>query len=327
MTGVRSAMVALALTGAASSVAAQAEFRSGVSRQAADRRAEGRQTDSAQRHNDSQRQTEAPKPVTLRQPEPQRQPEPVRKAEPRRQPEPQRQSGTSGHWQDPAPAWQSPGPAWRDLNGRSGSTHRPGQDAFRAAPDTYTSRDRSHRRDGRHDDGPRRGGKRSDNIVYGYPYVGPFGYATYPPYSYEETIVGSAVTTSAPDVDDEPHGFLRLRILPRTADVHIDGAWAGTVDDFGGSGERMLPAGPHRVEIVAPGFATLAFDVRVPANDTVTFTRELDPLDREPPRAAPPVEIPHKALYIVPRCYIGDRPPLLSDLPAGCTLDDVRVIP
>ncbi len=241
MTGVRSAMVALALTGAASSVAAQAEFRSGVSRQAADRRAEGRQTDSAQRHNDSQRQTEVPKPVTLRQPEPQRQPEPARKAEPRRQPEPQRQSGTSSHWQDPAPAWQSPGPAWRDLNGRSGSTHRPGQDAFRAAPDTYTSRDRSHRRDGRHDDGPRRGGKRSDNIVYGYPYVGPFGYATYP-VSYEETIVGSAVTTSAPDVDDEPHGFLRLRILPRTADVHIDGAWAGTVDDFGGSGERMLPA-------------------------------------------------------------------------------------
>ena len=39
------------------------------------------------------------------------------------------------------------------------------------------------------------------------------------------------------------------------------------------------------------------------------------------------VEIPHKALYIVPRCYIGDRPPLPSDLPAGCTLDDVRVIP
>ena len=126
---------------------------------------------------------------------------------------------------------------------------------------------------------------------------------------------------------EDPHGFLRLRILPRTADVHIDGAWAGTVDDFGGSGERMLPAGPHRVEIVAPGFVTLTFDVRVPANDTVTFTRELDPLDREPPRTAAPVEIPHKALYIVPRCYIGDRPPLLSDLPSGCTLDDVRIIP
>jgi len=319
MTGVRSTIAVLALLATATTAAAQAELRGGGGRQAADRRAEGRETDSSQRHNESQRQTEAPKPVT------QRQPEPARKAEPRRQPEPHRQSGTSDHWQDPGPAWQSLGPAWRDLNGRSGSPARPGQDAFRAAPNTYTSRDRSNRRDGRHDDGPRRGGKRSDGNVYPtYPYLVPFGYSTYLPYPITDSI---AVADEPAPRDEDPHGFLRLRILPRTADVHIDGAWAGTVDDFGGSGERMLPAGPHRVEIVAPGFVTLTFDVRVPANDTVTFTRELDPLDREPPRTAAPVEIPHKALYIVPRCYIGDRPPLLSDLPSGCTLDDVRIIP
>jgi hypothetical protein len=90
----------------------------------------------------------------------------------------------------------------------------------------------------------------------------------------------------------------------------------------------MLRSGPHRVEILAPGFAPLTFDVRVPENDTVTFTRELDAASTEPPPpAAAPVEIPHKALYIVPRCYIGDRPPLVTDMPAGCSVDDVRVIP
>ena len=88
----------------------------------------------------------------------------------------------------------------------------------------------------------------------------------------------------------------------------------------------MLPAGPRRVEIVAPGYDTVTFDVRIPENDTVTFTRELEPaVDR--PAAAAPAAIPHKALYVVPQCYIGDRMPLPGDMPAGCKVEDVRVIP
>jgi hypothetical protein len=79
------------------------------------------------------------------------------------------------------------------------------------------------------------------------------------------------------------------------------------------------------VEISAPGYQTVTFDVRVPENDTVTFTRDLEPAaDRLTPE---PVTVPHKALYIVPMCFIGDRPPLLSDMPAGCRVEDVRVIP
>lgn len=323
----RGGIVVLALLGVASSAAAQAEFRaaSTSTRQADDRRAEPRQTDNTQRHTETQRQTESPKPAVT-----QRQPEPHRQAEPRRQAEPQRQSGTSDHWRDPGPAWRPVGPAWRDTSGST--TQRPGADAFRAAPNTYAPRDgRSRRGDGpRHDDGPYHGGKRHGsndvNVYPSYPYFLPYGYGSYFPYSTEGVPDETAPLPSA--VDEEPYGFLRLRVLPRTADVFVDGSWAGTVDDFGGTGERMLRAGPHRIEIVSRGFTTLTFDVRVPANDTVTFSRELDPLDATAPLpAAVPVEIPHKALYIVPRCYIGDRPPQLSDLPAGCTLTDVRVIP
>jgi hypothetical protein len=87
----------------------------------------------------------------------------------------------------------------------------------------------------------------------------------------------------------------------------------------------MVAAGPRRVEIVASGYETLVFDVRVPENDTVTFTRDL-----EPARAAAALEsvvVPHKPLYVVPKCFIGDRPPQVSDMPAGCRVEDMRVIP
>jgi hypothetical protein len=107
--------------------------------------------------------------------------------------------------------------------------------------------------------------------------------------------------------------------------VFVDGEFAGIVDDFGGRTARMLTAGPHRVEIRAEGYETFTFDVRVPENDTVIFTRELDPAVERP--APEPVIVPRKTLYVVPMCYIGDRLPLASDMPAGCRVEDVRVIP
>ena len=295
------------------------------------RQAVDRKVDEAPRQTQTARQTEAPKPAehsktsdtaakSDSKPAFQRQPEPQRQREPGRQAEPTRQD-SSGHWQNPGPAWRSPGPAWRDLNDRPGVT-RPGEDAFRAGQNTYAPRDRGGRdHDSRRND---RGRKDNSNTYYGYPYVVPFGFAPYFP-SAIELEPAPAQAPAAPASDEPPLGFLQLRVQPRTADVYVDGSLAGTVDDFGGRGARQLPAGPRRVEIVAPGYETLTFDVRVPENDTVTFTRELDPAVA---RSAPvSVVIPHKALYVVPQCYIGDRPPLQSDMPAGCRIEDVRVIP
>jgi hypothetical protein len=65
--------------------------------------------------------------------------------------------------------------------------------------------------------------------------------------------------------------------------------------------------------------------VRVPENDTVTFTRDLEPVSDRP--ALEPRVVPHKTMYIVPQCFIGDRPPQPGDMPAGCRVEDVRVIP
>jgi hypothetical protein len=347
-----SGLVALALSGVTTQVAAQGEARTAVPRSSSPA-AGGQSSASAPVSTQPRVHVEVKAAAPARQAEPQRhaapqrQSEPQRQAGPQRQPEPQRhaeqrrddrsrddgrrddRSGDSGrnaqprndsnHWNDPGPAWRPVGPAWSET--RRDVTQRPGADRFRAAQDTYSSRG------DRKDDRPRRGGKRRDDGGTGYPYFVPFAVSPYP-YSYVEGEPAPAPAPSFPADDDEPYGFLRLRVQPRNADVYVDGALSGTVDDFGGTGERMLRAGPHRIEIMAPGFATLTFDVRVPANDTVTFSRELDPLSAASrPLAAAPVEIPHKPVYIVPRCYIGDRPPQPSDVPAGCNIEDVRIIP
>src|SRR6185436_18014202 len=120
-------------------------------------------------------------------------------------------------------------------------------------------------RDGRRD---RKGGS---NTYYGYPYGLPLGFAPYVEYATEPAPEPAQV------VDEPALGFLQLRVQPRAAEVYVDGVLAGTVDDFGGRGARQLTAAPHRVEILSPGYETLTFDVRVPANDTVTFTHELEP--------------------------------------------------
>ena len=313
-----------------------------VAASAPSRLAEDRRVDEGARQTQAARQTEAPKPAEAqrqpdaqsrsearpsfqRQAEPQRQPEPQRQHEPQRQREPQHQAASShrddsGHWKDPGPAWRPVGPAWRDLNDRP-SVPRPGEDAFRPKQNPSAPRDRGETRDrDSHRDGR---GKGDRNVYIAVPYAVP--YYDSAPYFASPIEFEPAPAAAAPRDDDRPLGFLQLRVQPRTAEVYVDGAFAGTVDDFGGRGARMLPAGPHRVEIMADGYETLTFDVRVPENDTVTFTRELEPrVDR--PGAEPPA-VPHKTMYIVPKCFIGDRPPLVSDMPAGCRVEDVRVIP
>ena len=76
-------------------------------------------------------------------------------------------------------------------------------------------------------------------------------------------------------------GGLKLKVEPASAEVLVDGYYMGTVNDFNGVFQRMeLTAGPHHVEIQAPGFRAIAFDVRIEPNDTVTYRGELQPLSK-----------------------------------------------
>jgi PEGA domain len=111
---------------------------------------------------------------------------------------------------------------------------------------------------------------------YGYPYGGSyFGgfydpwydpwYGGYPGYGYPQTGGGFS---------DE--GLLRLKIKPRDAEVYVDGFFAGIVDEFDGVFQRLhLESGAHRIEVRAPGYETLTFDVRIVPDRKTTYQGEM----------------------------------------------------
>ena len=72
-------------------------------------------------------------------------------------------------------------------------------------------------------------------------------------------------------------GGLRLEVTPKTADVFVDGAFAGVVDDFNGRLQHVtLAPGGHHIEITAPGFAPLAFDTYIQPDKTTDYKGALE---------------------------------------------------
>jgi hypothetical protein len=73
-------------------------------------------------------------------------------------------------------------------------------------------------------------------------------------------------------------GEVRLRVEPRHAEVYVDGYFAGHVDDFDGTFQGLrLEEGPYKIEIVAPGFEPLEFDIRIQPGRKITYRGELRP--------------------------------------------------
>jgi hypothetical protein len=94
-----------------------------------------------------------------------------------------------------------------------------------------------------------------------YGYGGAYGYPGYG-YSSSYSVIAD--------------GELRLKIKPRDAQVFVDGYYVGIVDDFDGVFQRLhLPSGPHRIEVRAPGFETLTFDVQIRFDETTKFEGDL----------------------------------------------------
>jgi hypothetical protein len=72
------------------------------------------------------------------------------------------------------------------------------------------------------------------------------------------------------------YGDVRLKVSPREASVYVDGYYAGIVDDFDGFFQRLtLEAGPHEIEIEAPGLEPQVFDVYVDPTRTIDLHADL----------------------------------------------------
>jgi PEGA domain len=111
---------------------------------------------------------------------------------------------------------------------------------------------------------------------YGYPYGYPYPpYYGYGPYARD--------------------GSLRLQVEPRQAEVFVDGYYAGVVDDFDGTFQRLrVEPGEHDVQVYLAGYHGLHQQVYVQVDKTFTIKQTLQalapgdqPEERPIPRTPP----------------------------------------
>ncbi len=108
---------------------------------------------------------------------------------------------------------------------------------------------------------------------YGYPSYGyPYGYSNYGyPYGYPTYGYGYGSVYAG-----RPYGSVRIQGAPRDGAVYADGYYVGIVDNFDGTFQHLdLEEGPHRVEIRAPGYPPIAFDVNVVPGQTITYRADV----------------------------------------------------
>jgi hypothetical protein len=112
---------------------------------------------------------------------------------------------------------------------------------------------------------------------YGYPAYAYPGYA-YPGYGYSGYGYPSYGYPGY-GVPGRPYGGVRIDLPHRDAEVYVDGYFVGVVDDFDGVFQQVnVEAGPHRIEVRAPGFETIAFEVNIEPGRTITYRGPMRPL-------------------------------------------------
>jgi hypothetical protein len=97
------------------------------------------------------------------------------------------------------------------------------------------------------------------------------------------------------------------------------------VSEFRRSGGGTLDAGPHRVEFRADGYDSQSVELRIRANDVLSYRGTLTRRDERPELRA--AAGPPKTFYVIPRCYAGTSRPRADQLPPGCNVKDVREVP
>ncbi|HWG59224.1 MAG TPA: PEGA domain-containing protein [Candidatus Acidoferrales bacterium] len=69
---------------------------------------------------------------------------------------------------------------------------------------------------------------------------------------------------------------IRIHVAPSNAAVYLDGAFAGTVNDFGGIGRAMLaPPGKHTLKISSPGYEDYVVALNLEAGEKYNIETKL----------------------------------------------------
>ena len=149
---------------------------------------------------------------------------------------------------------------------------------------------------------------------FGYPYGAPSFYET----SIAETYRRSMAETYLQRQREAARGSLVLEAVPPAAQIFVDGHY-GIAKEFGAEGAVIsLDAGAHRIEVRAPGYETVTFNVMIEPNALVRYRGGMQAVAANLAAApAPAKPAPAKSFYVIPNCYAGDKPPT-GTLPKGC---------
>jgi hypothetical protein len=113
------------------------------------------------------------------------------------------------------------------------------------------------------------------DFVYRFPYG---AYPSYrwgypePPYTNPFPPPESAVASS------QAYGGVEFELGPHDAMVIVDGFSAGRVSDLREGKHLELVPGAHHIELQAPGFEPLTFDVHIQSGRTIRFRSTMRPL-------------------------------------------------
>jgi hypothetical protein len=127
---------------------------------------------------------------------------------------------------------------------------------------------------------------------YSYPYPYPYAYGSYyPAPSYGYPAYGYPAPSAAPgyppasapgSVAVQPgdaSAGVSFEITPTTAEIYVDGTYAGRVAEHGPMSEPLgLAPGRHRIEVRAPGYQTLVFDAEVAAGQVTPYRGTMLPV-------------------------------------------------
>jgi hypothetical protein len=106
-----------------------------------------------------------------------------------------------------------------------------------------------------------------------------------PPYGFDPfwpPQAGSPVSGYFPDAQSDGRqeqplkGRVRLEVEPAALlQIYVDGFYVGTPVDL--NGELVLEAGPHSIDMRAPGYETFHLDVNVAPDRSITYRGSLKP--------------------------------------------------
>jgi hypothetical protein len=117
---------------------------------------------------------------------------------------------------------------------------------------------------------------------FGFADQGPWGPYPYPyPYPYRYYGV-------------DPGAAMRIEVKPQEAEVYIDGYYAGIVDDFNGTFQRLRARpGQHEIVLYLDGYRTVHQKLYLTPKNTVKLQYTMEPLSAgEQPEARPQAPLP-----------------------------------